>query len=340
MALLHDRPSPVRPQWWITQRNWLVSAVCTLAAALFTAVELTGVEEPVRMPTAPHLVSIIAAIGAALLVAPAGRVSLPVRARLGASVVCGAGMLAGSLLAIPHTALILIIWGASRFTGGVGPFDVTPEWLTTAAHLTAVVAVLLLAAWTVLDRRQHRRRCLACGRAEAEPGATGGPVLPWLAALTVAGSLPYGLLKVAWALGWTGGLTGHAFSDVSFTSPGFGDTAVLTTISVVTAVSMGARVSGRWARPVLTAVGVIGSFMLLPVAVMGVVGMVPIALGLQPIDESEIAAWAFLLVYSSFLVWGVALAALTIGYWRTTRGVCRRHSSAPVEPRPGSATTP
>lgn len=327
MPLLQNQQPSVRPRWWIEQRTSLVSAACALTAALFTAVQLTGVHAPVQVPTAPPLVSIIAAVGAALLVATAGRTNPSFRTRAAVSALCGAGMLAGSLLAVPHTALIAIIWVASRLTGGVGPFDVAPDWLTTAAHLSAVVAVLLLAGWTVLERRQHRQRCLACGRVDAEPGTTGWPVLPWLAALAVGGSLPYGLLKAAWALGWTGGLTGHAFADVSFTSPGFGDTAVLVAVSVGTAVAMGARVSGRWARPVLTAVGVIGSFMLLPVAVMGVAAMVPVALGLRPIDESEIAAWAFLLVYSSFLVWGVALAALTIGYWRTTRGGCRQHGS-------------
>lgn len=159
---------------------------------------------------------------------------------------CGAGMLAGSLLAIPHTVLILISWLASRVTGGAGPFDLTPGWLSAAAHLTTVAAVGLLAVWTVLDRRQHRQQCPACGRVEPDPPATRWPALPWPAALTVAACLPYGLLKTAWALGWTGGLTGHAFSGVSFTSPGFGDTAALTAVSVVAAVAMGARAAGRW----------------------------------------------------------------------------------------------
>jgi hypothetical protein len=157
-------------------------------------------------------------------------------------------------------------------------------------------------------------------------------VLPWPAVLTVAGSLPYGLLKTAWALGWTVGLTGHAFDGVSFTSPGFGDTAVLTTISAVAAVSMGARAAGRWTRPVLLGVGVIGSLMLLPVGVVGAVELVPVMLGSASIDESEIAAWAFALVYGSFLVWGCALAALTVTYWRATRGACRHHTLAAALP--------
>jgi hypothetical protein len=74
----------------------------------------------------------------------------------------------------------------------------------------AVAAAGLLVAWVVRERRVLRGRCPACGRAE---------------------SLPHGLLKLARSLGWTGGLTGHAFDGVPFTSPGFGDTAVLTRCS-------------------------------------------------------------------------------------------------------------
>lgn len=300
--------------------------MCALAAASFSAVEIAGAHDPVQMPTAPHLVPILAATGGALLVTTADLVTLSLRARTILSVLCGAGMLAGSLLAIPHTALIVIISLASRISGGVGPFDVTPQWPVTAAHLITILAAVSLAVWVVVEQRRHRLRCLECGRVDPAPSAARWPALPWLAALAVAGSLPYGLLKAGWALGWTGGLIGHEFSDVSFTSPGFGDTAVLTCVSVIVTVSMGARLSAGWRRPVLIAVGAIGSFMLLPVAAVGIVDLVPLALGLRSIDDPEIADWAFLVVYGSFVVWGAALASLTIGYWRTTGRSCPRHA--------------
>jgi hypothetical protein len=315
-------------RWWTTRRTPLAAAACGLGALLHAAVVVTGTQPAVLMPVAPAPVPIVAALGAAVLVAAGS--ALPERTRTGLAVLCGAGMLAGSLLAVPHTALIAIIWVASRVTGAAGPFDVAPDWLTSTTHVTTVVAVGLLAWWAVLDRRARRDRCPACGRTDPQPPPT-RPALPWLAALAVAGSLPYGLLKLSWALGWTGGLTGHAFDDVSFASPGFGDTAVLTGVSVVAAALMGARAAGRWVRPVLLAVGVIGSLMLVPVAVVGAVQLVPVGLGLAPIDESEIAAWAFALVYGSFLVWGCALAALTVAYWRSTRGACRRHTAAPED---------
>jgi hypothetical protein len=316
------------PRWWITHRTPLTSGAAALSALLHTAVAVVGAQNAVLMPIAPPPVPIVAALGAVLLVASGP--ALPARARAGLGALCAGGMLAGSLPAVPHTALIAMIWLVSRVTGGAGPFDIAPEWLTTAAHLTTVAAAGLLVGWLVLDRRADRERCLSCGRADPQPSPAHQRALPWLTVVTIVGSLPYGLLKTAWALGWTVGLTGHAFDGVSFTSPGFGDTAVLTTVSAAAAVSMGARASGRWIRPVLLGVGVIGSLMLLPVGVVGAVQLVGIALGLGSIDESEIAGWAFALVYSSFLVWGCALAALTVTYWRATRRACRHHALAAV----------
>lgn len=313
-------------------RAWLVAGLCALAAAAITVVEIAGAPDPVRMPTAPPVVPILGAIGAILLVTTADRAVLSLGARAAVGTLCGAAMLAGSLLAIPHTLLIVIIWIGSRISGGAGPFEVTPAWPSTAAHLIAVVAVAMLGVWLVVERRRDRQRCLACGRVDPTPGVARWPVGPWLAALAVGSSLPYGLLKAAWALGWAGGLTGQAFTDVAFTSPGFGDTAVLTGVSVIVAVLMGARVSGRWVRPILLAVGVFGSLLLVPVAAVGAVSLVPVALGLTSIDDSEIAPWAFLLVYGSFLFWGGALVALTVSYWRATRPICRRHRLAVSTP--------
>jgi hypothetical protein len=321
-----------RPRWSTTTHRNPVVGACVLSAVLHAAVAVVAPENVVAMPTAPPPVPVVAALGAALLVAAADRTGVPARARTGLAALCAVGMLAGSLLAVPHTLLLALIWAVGRVTGGTGPFDVAPDWLTTAAHLATVAAVGLLVAWAVRDRRVHRGLCPACGRADHGPTGAHRSALPRLAALTVAGSLPYGLLKLAWALGWTGGLTGHAFDGVSFTSPGFGDTAVLTGVSVVAAASMGARATGRWTRRVLIAVGTIGSLMLLPVAAVGVVQLVPVVLGLTTIDDSEIAVWAFLVVYGSFLAWGTALAALTVAYRQETRGTCRE--AGPAGDRP------
>jgi hypothetical protein len=120
------------------------------------------------------------------------------------------------------------------------------------------------------------------------------------------------------------GLTGHAFDAVGPTSPGFGDTVVLTGIGIAAAVAMGLRRRGRWLRPLLVAVGGLGSLMLLPVAALALVQVAEVALGSRRIDDQEIAPWAFLVVYASFAVWGTGLAGLTVGYARSTRPPCRR----------------
>lgn len=282
----------------------LVAAACLLAALVVTAVALAGVVEIVQMPVAPRVVPAVAAACGALLVGLARLRPLAPRVTTGTGLVCAAGMLAGSVMAIPHTVLIMVVWAASRLTGGVGPFDVTPQWSTTAAHLVTVGAALLLVMWAVGPLGDRAR-----------PGPR---FLAWAAALAVAGCLPYGLLKITWALGGTIGLTGHSFDGVSFASPGFGDTALLTAVSIVVSVLMGTRVTSAWLRPALTGVGTLGSLMLLPVGVLGIVDVLPVALGVASTGDREIAPWVFLMVYGCFAVWGVALACLTAGYWRST----------------------
>ncbi len=256
------------------------------------------------MPVAPRVVPLVAAVGGALLVGAARLRTLAPRVVTWAGVGCAAGMLAGSIMAIPHTVLIMVVWVVSRLSGGVGPFDVAPQWSTSGAHLVTVAAALLLAVWAVGplgDRGRPGPGFLACA-----------------AALSVVGCLPYGALKISWALGSTVGLTGHAFDDVSFASPGFGDTAVLTVVSIVVSVAMGAGVTGAWLRPALVGVGALGSLMLLPVGVLGGVEALLVVLGVTSVADQEIAQWVFLMVYGCFAVWGLALAALTAGYWRAT----------------------
>src|SRR5699024_3472554 len=111
-----------------------------------------------------------------------------------------------------------------------------------------------------------------------------------------------------------------------------GDTVVLTGLSVVACLAMGAGLRTAVVRWALTAVGVIGSLMLVPVGATAAAQLVPVLWGSASIDDSEIAPWAFGLVYGSFLVWGVALAWLTIAYWRATRPDCRAHPAETAAP--------
>ncbi|WP_152442569.1 hypothetical protein [Nocardiopsis kunsanensis] len=301
-------------------------AACAATAVAFALLGMSGGQDPVAMPTAPRLVAAVAAAATAVLVLlpPGERGGLRAGAVLGAAAV----MLSGSLLAIPHTVLMVIVRVSQQFTGGSGPFAVEPSWSATLVHGLNVVATALVALWLVVDHRRRNDRCLRCGRISATPPPAGSRGrLWWPALVAVAGALPYGLLKLAWSLGSGVGLTGDGFAQVTAASPGFGDTVVLTGFSIVVCLVMGAGLGKGVVRWALTAVGAGGALMLLPVGLTAAAQFVTVLWGGASIDDSEIAPWAFGLVYGSFLVWGVAFAWLTVAYWRATRPYCRAHST-------------
>lgn len=304
---------------------------CAATAVAFALLGVFGAEDTVAMPTVPRLVAAIAAaVTAALVLLPSGERE---RLRSGAVMVAAAVMLSGSLLAIPHTVLMVIVWTGQQFTGGSGPFAVEPSWSATLVHGMNVVAVALVALWLVADHRRRNGHCLRCGRTSATPPPAGSRGRRWWPALiAAAGALPYGLLKLAWSLGFDVGLTGDGFSEVTASSPGFGDTVVLTGFSIVVCLVMGAGPGRAVVRWMLTAVGVGGSLMLLPVGLTAAAQFVPVLWGSASVDDSEIAPWAFGLVYVSFLVWGAAFAWLTIAYWRATRPHCRAHPAESAVP--------
>ncbi|WP_129788858.1 hypothetical protein [Promicromonospora panici] len=304
-----------------------VVLTCLLAAAALTAIELAGVPDPVAMPTAPRWFAAVMAAATVLLVLPTGRPAPRWRTLLAAGT--GAGMLSGSLLAVPHSVLMLVVGVVNLVTGVGGSFEFEIPWATAGAHLAVVVASSFVLAWLVTQRRSRRGLCARCGRAAAEPPVVGDGVrraLRLLATVAVLAVLPYAALKLAWGLGARIGLTGSAFDDVTFLSPGFGDTVVLTAVSVAVSLVMGAGVvptsaRGAVVRTVTAAFGVIGSLMLVPVSVVGVFLLVTA----PPTGDVEIAGWAFTMVYVCFTVWGLALAPLTALYLRATRRACRRH---------------
>lgn len=304
------------------------ATACGLTAVLFASLALADMADPIQMPTTPAwLTAVLAGLGTALVLATVRHDrrghAQTVDARMVFGVGLAVGMLAGSLLAFPHTVLMSVIWVIAKFTGGSGSFEVDPVWPVVAAHILNVAAVLLLASWLLRQWRASRGRCVSCGRVDAvPPSAKHRDRLPWVAALAVASSLPYALLKLSWGLGWHIGLTGHAFDDVSLTSPGFGDTVALTLVSVLACVVMGTSVQQRPARRFALAIGGLGSAMLVPIGVVGAVMFGLVAFGQREVDGSEIAPWVFVVVYLSFLAWGTALAWLTTTYWRSTRPVC------------------
>lgn len=319
----------------------VVGAGCLLAAGLVATAELVGRPDPVAMPTAPAWLTILAAVATAVLTMWPSRPAT--RVRLGLVALGVAGMAAGSVLAIPHTLLMVVIWAANQVTGGRGSFEVEPAWLATTAHLVTMLAAGAVVGWLVTAWRLRSGRCARCGRTAAAPPPGAGTrwALRWLAAVAVLGAFPYGLLKIAWSLGSRIGLTGHAFDDVGFTSPGFGDTAVLAGLSVLVCVVMAAGVRQPVVRVLTSVVAATGSAMLVPVSTVGLVLLSQAALGLRTVDDTEIAPWILAGVYVCFFVWGTALTALTVTYWRSTAGTCPRHRiEAAPQPPPTTSSGP
>ncbi len=318
----------------------LAAAACALSAAGFATLMLINAGETAPgMPIAPRPLAALGALAAAVLI-------FLIRDRVRPGLLIAAGtamviMVAGSAAAIPHTALILIILTISQFTHVAGPFDLHPPVLTMITHLITAGATFLGGSWLLGRWRRLRDLCPSCGRHGAVPERPARPAwLPILAAAAVLGALPYGLIKLAWAAGLKIGLPGSSFDSVSFGSPGFGDTALLTGVSIVASILMGLRLSQRIVRLGLLTIGTIGSFMLLPVGVIGaIIGLIPAALGLRTIGDSEIAGWAYATIYTGFLVWGLALSLLTLTYARHTRPVCRRHLTDSAKPEPVEGRT-
>jgi hypothetical protein len=310
-----------------------VPAACLLAGGALVAVGLGGVPDPVEVPVAPRWFAVVLALVTALLTLPTGRPAP--RWRTTAALGAGAGMLSASLPAVPHSVLMLVITALNQVTGAEGGFETEVPWAAVATHLAVTATGLLLAAWVLVQHRLRHGRCAWCGRADAEPPAVGARTrraLRALAFVAVVAALPYTALKLAWGLGSRIGVVGDSFDGVTLATPGYGDTVLLGAVAIFVSVVMGAGVVPTTAgRKVVHAIsvtcGTIGSLMLLPVSVIGVVMMIVA----PPASDGEIASWIFVLVYAGFIVWGLALAPLTALYLRATRQACRRHRAAPAQ---------
>ncbi|WP_216206328.1 hypothetical protein [Amycolatopsis aidingensis] len=311
-----EGPAPVDPG-----RYSLLAAVSCLAAAVaFLVAGLTGAADVTPMPAAPWQVVVPAAVLAAVLsvLRPA-----PHHARLllAGEVLAGVLMLAGSLGRLPHNLLFAIVWSLMKITGATPAFEMVPQWGKFVVHLVTLGAGIAL-----LLRIRHQLRTepgLASLRerrgSRLAPERASG-LLRRIAVVAAVAPLPYGVLKVAWALGWRGGFAeDDAFRDVQVQTPGFGDTGVLAGVAVVIAVLMAVPVAGRWVRRALVTIGAVGALMLVPAGAVGCYDLVLTALGFDRHELSSIALWAFVLVYPTLLLWGLALAAETWLYWVVTK---------------------
>lgn len=138
-------------------------------------------------------------------------------------------------------------------------------------------------------------------------------------------ALAYAALKLQWGFGGTVGLTDPTvFAGVKPWSPGMGDTAVMAMVGVGVALAM-AHGWPRLPRWVLLTPAVIGCLMLLPVGVLGTANVVVAGVtGTLAGQHGGLAPWVVGMIYPTFLLWGVLLAVVTIGYHHRTRRPCRR----------------
>lgn len=310
----------------------LVLAATTLAGAVATAEALRNLQLDTGTWTPSWWSAALGAVIGVVVLAwrrPAG----PEQHRwLAWAGLAGAALvLLPALTRAPWILLIAIVWVGNKVTRGPQHFDLQPDWFTTAAVVACILAGAAVLTQVRLDRRLARRRCPRCGRTSPAAGPLQRRLLRVAAAVAILAPLPYAAIKLAWGLGWTGGLSDPSvFDDVSFWSPGFGDTVIMAALGVATAAAMGAPLRGRVARLGLGFVGTVGSIMLLPVGLMAAVWLALAALGIEEIHDEAIRDWVFVVVYATFLVWGVALSTLTATYLRGTRPPCADHTQLPL----------
>jgi hypothetical protein len=267
----------------------------------------------------------------------------------------GAVLGAGALLAarsgrdLPRPALLTALWGGaglllakaadgiafdvvggmmnvvSAVTGDPLPIELAVDPAGIAVRWPAALAGALIAGAALRYQRVTAGRCARCGRADRSERQSRTGTGPAYAAALLA--LGYAAEKVYWGLGGTLGLhRPDAFGrDVHLWTPGLGDTAALALIGASIALAL-ARPWGRRPPNWLPIGGAaLGSAMLIPVGVMGMVG--------TAIRWDELATpnpdlpvvlerWVFLVEYPWFLAWGLTLAAAAAAFHRRTRGRC------------------
>lgn len=297
-----------------TDTSTPVAVACFLAAAGFLLAGLLRIGDVSPMPALPWQVVAPAGLLAGLLALV--RTS---RWVVIAQFTAGVLLLLGSLGRLPHNLLFALVWGITQISGAEPAFPMDPNWPKFVVHLLALASVALL-GWHVRARlRAHPELIPASLRAARMPRARAMRWSRAFGAVGVLAALPYGGLKLAWSLGWRGGMD-DGFEDVGAETPGFGDTVALTGVAIVLAVLMAVPVRQRLARAALLAIGLIGTLMLIPVGVIGSYELLITAFGAQPNENTTLALWVFALVYPAMLLWGVALAGQT---W------CYRSATAP-----------
>lgn len=197
-------------------------------------------------------------------------------------------------------------------------FDI--DSLAMTLRLTALLMGSALAFLLVKRQREHCPRCRECGRVRSSAWSWSRHA-PHLAWLSVVPASAYAALKVHWIAGGSFALNDPSIhSDVTFWSPGYGDTVVMVGLGVAMTFLMAYRV--RLFRPwVLLLPAGLGSSILLLVGTHG--GLMSIVnLFVPVIPESSFEPWIGLFVYPTFALWGTCLVLVALVYFRLTRPAC------------------
>ncbi|MDV3220346.1 hypothetical protein [Intrasporangium sp.] len=305
------------------RRSAVVGALALLVAAAVSTVADAPLGRLSQVPALPTwslwVAAALAVVGA--IAVRRGRTRGWVLAVVSGAVLVTSGAV---LPRVPHEALAVLLWVIQRFTGAESLFEMPVPWVRALVHLLVVVAGAVEVAVLVLLYRARGARCWRCGTRDGVPAQRPR----WLRGVAIGAALaplPYAILKAAWGLGATWGLTRpDVFAGVQLTTPGMGDTTMLSAIGVVVALVLGTR-RPRVLRWPLLGIGVVGSLMLLPIGVIGTVQIVQLLLGAATFVDEGIAMEVFGVVYATLLVWGLLLAATTVGAWRAGRPPCRAH---------------
>ncbi|QSB13447.1 hypothetical protein JQS43_17810 [Natronosporangium hydrolyticum] len=217
-----------------------------------------------------------------------------------------------------------VMWAVSVVTDAAGvPFHL--DWFGMSHRLAAVALGAGIAVATLRYQRRSRGACPRCGR----HGHAARRDLTWLirpaSIVAAVPAIGYLALKLHWGFGGTLGLRDPAvFAGVKPWSPGMGDTAVMALIGVLVTFAM-AYQRPRLPRWLLLAPALIGCLLLLPVGGISTGYLLLVWLsGDHSAFHGDLAAWVVIAVYPSFLIWGVGLAVVTVGFYFQTRRSCRR----------------
>ena len=287
------------------------------------------------------------AVGAAMLYG--------VRSRALRPLLITAGTLLAVVLLLLMTSLSLLVKLGyfpyavlSLLTGaefGQGYLEGVTQWATIHQLLCLIGGFLWLAA-TIYYGRRSGGACLYCGRGDSPEGwqrpnqaARWGRIAVYVAMVT---PVFYALTRYAWALGFPLGLSEEQFRRGQESGTWIWGALFLGTFSLVGVVLMlglvqrWGEVFPRWmialaGRRVPIALAVVPASLVSVLLVVGGIGIwsglarMVTALAAAGAEDIEIIGALIFQLGPTLLfpVWGVALAAATLGYYYRRRGPCR-----------------